>query len=71
MTTEPKPSVARRLFALSRNVCYYERCEEKLASPNWPRLNCDIAHIAGENSGSARYDARMSDDERRDFRIGF
>jgi hypothetical protein len=38
-----------------------------LPIPRWPKLNCDIAHISGEKPAAARYDAAMTDDERRDF----
>ncbi len=63
----PKPSVIRRLFALSCNLCFYAKCEVRLADPSWPRLNGDVAHIAGEKPGSARYDSEMTDDQRRDY----
>lgn len=52
---------------MSCGLCFYERCDTKIALPNWPRLNCDIAHIAGEKPTAARYVSTMTDEERRDY----
>lgn len=65
--TDPTPSTAKILFALSCNICSVPGCEEKLADPGWAEVNADIAHIHGANPGSARFEASMTDDQRRAF----
>ncbi len=73
MTTEPKPATVRKLFALSGNRCAFRDvdtgagCEQELARPAWPRTQGEIAHIAGEKDGAARWDASMTDDQRRAY----
>jgi hypothetical protein len=53
------------LFRASK--CYFPGCmtpAHKQEAGHWVR-NLDIAHIRGAEPGSARYDAEMTDDERR------
>jgi hypothetical protein len=57
----------KTLFALSRNVCAHEHCEQKLTDPRWGEVLADIAHIEGLRPGSARYNPTMTDKERRSF----
>jgi hypothetical protein len=64
---DPKPSVLKKLFALSRNVCAYRGCEERMADPKWPSVQGRVAHIRGDRPGSARYDSSMTDEQRRAF----
>lgn len=62
----------KTLFALSRNVCFFndpdvKTCEERLTDPRWRRVKARIAHIRGEHPGSARYDPDQPDPERQGF----
>src|SRR5689334_10364450 len=66
-SAEPNLPTIKTLFALSRNVCSYTACEAKLTDPSRRSVRARIAHIAGENPGSARYDPLMTDDQRRSF----
>ena len=60
-------STLKMLFALSGNTCYMRGCENVLTMPGWVAVVADVAHIRGENPGSARYDIGMTDEERRHF----
>lgn len=57
----------KRLFALSRNVCAFPACDQRLADPAWPSVQAEICHIAGLQEGSARFDPLMSDEERNGY----
>lgn len=57
----------KKLFALSRNVCAYPTCEVQLADPNWPYVQCEIAHIYGLSPGGPRYIGEMSDGDRNSY----
>lgn len=57
----------KRLFALSYNECAFPPCEQVLAKPEWPRVQCEIAHIYGLAPGAPRYVDAMSDDERNSY----
>jgi hypothetical protein len=65
--SEPSLSAVKTLFALSRNVCFYQGCEEKLTDPHRPRVNARVAHIKGEHPGSARYDPAQLDPDRQGY----
>jgi len=65
--SRPSDTAVKTLFAHSRNLCFYERCEEHLTNPNWRRVNARIAHIKGEHPGSARYDAGQAEAERQGY----
>jgi hypothetical protein len=71
--TEPSDPVVKTLFAHSRNVCAFrdperlDACEEALTDPSWPRVKARICHIRGRRLKSARYDPKMTDEERRSF----
>lgn len=56
-----KVSDLKRLFALSRNACAFPMCEQPLARPEWPSVQCEIAHIYDLNPGSARHVAGIHD----------
>lgn len=59
----------RALFAFSGTTCYFPGCTAKVLIfvGSEPVSNVQIAHISGANQNSPRYDASMSDDERRAF----
>lgn len=57
----------KRLFALSRNVCAFPGCDQRLADHAWPSVQAEICHIAGLQEGSARFDPSMLDEERNAF----
>lgn len=63
----PNISTVKTLFALSRNVCAYDRCENVLTDPKWSEVAGQIAHIYGERPGSARYEPTMTDGDRASF----
>jgi hypothetical protein len=58
------------LGARSGHFCYWPGCPEPLFADIdvGPRFVAQIAHIRAAEPGGARYDASMTDDERRDFR---
>jgi len=57
-------TVAKTLFAISGNLCYFGGCDERMADPTWKKCNGEIAHICGERKGAARYDSTLSVRER-------
>lgn len=57
-------TVAKTLFAMSGNQCYFPGCEERMGHPSWKRCNGEIAHICGERKLAARYDPTLSVKER-------
>jgi hypothetical protein len=65
--SDPSLTAVKTLFALSRNICFFTGCEERLTDPKWRTVNAEVAHIKGENPGSARYDEYQSDAERQGF----
>lgn len=60
----PTPSVIKKLFAYSGNQCAMPDCAEMLADPSGTLLG-KIAHICAAEPGGCRYDAAMTDEERR------
>jgi hypothetical protein len=64
--TRIRQSVAKTMFAISGNQCYYLGCEERVAHPSWEKCNGEIAHICGERQGAARYDKTLSVKDRND-----
>ncbi len=74
MTAGPRDITDRdkkKLYALSGNHCSNPSCEAILVPegeiPDSHGQLGKIAHIRGANEGSARYDPRMTDDQRRSF----
>lgn len=63
---EIKESTAKKLFGLSRNICARPECSCKLVLNSDVNLG-EMCHIEGENSGSARYNLEMDDEQRRAF----
>ncbi|MCM3662388.1 hypothetical protein M3148_15515 [Georgenia satyanarayanai] len=59
----------KALYRLSRGTCYFPDCPRRIIEvvEGEPMVAVDIAHIYGANPGSARYDASMTDEERRAF----
>ncbi len=57
----------KKLFGLSRNLCYWPGCEENMAGVDWPEVNAIIAHICAASPGGPRYDPNMTDTDRADF----
>jgi hypothetical protein len=47
-------TAVKTLFTYSRNICFFTGCEEQLTDPKWKMVNAEVAHINGENPGSAR-----------------
>lgn len=61
--------VEKALYRLSRGTCYFPDCARRIIEvvEGEPMVAVDIAHIYGANPGSARYEASMTDEERRAF----
>ena len=59
----------RALYAFSGTTCYFPDCLTPVITfvGDEPVSNVEIAHIHGANPGSPRYDATMTDEERRAF----
>ena len=64
---QPSLTAVKTLFALSRNLCFFPGCEQKLTDPEWQQVKGQIAHICGENSRSARYDPTQSESDRQGY----
>jgi hypothetical protein len=70
---QPGSAVVRTLFAFSGNVCAFVDpdsgvgCESTLTDPNWTQSLGQVCFIRGNRSGAARYDPRMTDEERNSF----
>jgi hypothetical protein len=60
-------TAVKTLFTYSRNICFFTGCEEQLTDPKWKMVNAEVAHINGENPGSARYDPDQLDSDRQGF----
>jgi len=63
----PSDTAVKGLYAMSRNLCMYRGCEEKLTDPDWPQVKGRICHIKGNKPGSARYDPNQSEEERQGY----
>jgi hypothetical protein len=61
---DPGLAAIKTLFALSCNRCAFPGCDLRLTDPSWSGVRADIAHIRGENRGSARYAPDMTPEER-------
>lgn len=59
----------RALYAFSGMTCYFPDCSIPVVVfvNDEPVCNVQIAHVRGANTNSPRYDASMTDDERRAF----
>jgi hypothetical protein len=59
----------RALFTFCDKTCYFPGCTERVIVfvNDEPVSSAQIAHIRGARPGSARYDANMTDNERRAF----
>jgi hypothetical protein len=70
---DPTQGTLIKLFALSGNRCAFQNvdtgggCEQELARPDWPRTQGQAAHIRGEATTAARFDATMTNDDRRAY----
>src|SRR5215467_6570552 len=62
----PTPSVIKKLFAYSGNQCAMPNCTETLVDVSGTMLG-KIAHICAAEKGGARYDPKMTDEQRRDI----
>lgn len=68
----PRDYTSRTLMSLahlSGALCYWPGCPEPVLREVNGQMHriCEIAHIRGAYPGSARYDAAMTDDQRRDL----
>ncbi|WP_373283762.1 ABC-three component system protein, partial [Cloacibacterium rupense] len=62
-----KPSTVRRLDTLSGNECAHPTCNKRLIAEDGISIISKICHIAAASADGPRYDASMTDDERRGF----
>ena len=61
-----KPSVVKRLFALSGNKCAYPNCHEDLVNANGTIIG-EICHIEAAEKGGERFNEESNDEYRRSF----
>lgn len=61
-----KPSVVKRLFALSGNKCAYPNCTEDLVNAKGIVIG-EICHIEAAEKGGARFNEKSNDELRRSF----
>lgn len=61
-----KPSVVKRLFALSGNKCAYPNCAEDLVNAKGTVIG-EICHIEAAEKGGERFNERSNDEYRRSF----
>lgn len=62
----PKPTVIKRLFALSGNLCAFPTCNEHLVDEKGNIL-AQICHIEAAEAGGERYSSTSNDEYRRSF----
>ncbi len=62
-----KPSTIRRLDTLSGNQCAAPTCERLLIAKDGQSIISKICHIEAASAKGARYNSKMSDDDRRHF----
>ena len=57
----------KALFRLARGTCYFPGCEREILTfeSGEPLVDVQIAHIAAAEPGGPRFDASMTDEERR------
>lgn len=63
----PRESTLKKLFALSGNECAFTECKMKLVQDEGA-LVAQICHIEAENPRGARYNPRLSDEQKRAFK---
>lgn len=61
-----KPSVVKRLFAVSKNQCAFPGCEETIVDDKGTVIG-EICHIESAEEGGERYNKDSSDEYRRSF----
>lgn len=61
-----KPSVIKRLFALSGNKCAYPNCPENLVNAKGKVMG-EICHIEAAEKGGERFNEKSNDEYRRSF----
>lgn len=61
-----KPSVVKRLFAVSRNECAYPKCKESIVDDLGTVIG-EICHIEAAEEGGERYNKNSNDEFRRSF----
>lgn len=64
---EYKPATVRRLDLLSGNQCASPTCEKSLIAKDGMTIISKICHIEAANTGGARYNDKMTDDDRRHY----
>lgn len=64
----PKEADRRRLFLLSRNLCAFPGCTREIVDPATGKLRGEICHIEGAMPGSARFNWKQSNEQRRAYR---
>jgi len=63
---QPKPSVVKRLFALSGNQCAYMDCKNAIVD-EFGTIIGEICHIEAAEVGGERYNPHSDDEYRRSF----
>lgn len=61
------PATKNRLFLLSGNQCAEPNCTRQLIAKDGISITAKICHIEAASKGGARYNASMTDDERRHY----
>nr|WP_067063842.1 HNH endonuclease [Mucilaginibacter sp. L294] len=61
-----KPTVVKRLFALSGNQCAFPNCQEKIVDEVGTVIG-EICHIEAAEVGGERYNSESDDEFRRDY----
>ena len=61
-----KPSVVKRLFAVSGNECAYPNCPENLVNAKGTVIG-EICHIEAAEKGGERFNENSNDEYRRSF----
>lgn len=72
MTAGPRAygvAVERKLYRVARGTCYFPDCKRAIMFDVGEQPVCDveIAHIRGAEKNSARYDEKMTDEQRAAF----
>lgn len=67
MSSGPKESTVRQLFALSMNRCAFPGCRTSIIDMVTGTILADVCHIRAQNEGGPRYDPDQSEMDRHGF----
>ncbi len=67
MSREPSVKTARRLYAVSGNLCAFPNCPTPIVDPASGVIIAEICHIRAYSPGGPRYGDSLPEDQRNEF----